>query len=118
MTGGALHQRNRTCNFIWAAAQARPVALLLRFFSSAEESDVPPQWPARRARRTAIDTRGAHRKHEAPIGSGITCQRGLPVPRGRVRRDVLYEFGLCVAHVQHAKSSASRKTNLSAKYGS
>src|ERR1700674_1116772 len=107
MTGGAVDQRNGTGSLIGAAAQASPVAVFFRFFPCAEKSDVPPQWPPRRARRPAINMRRAYGKHEAPIGPGIACQRRVPIPCGRVRRDVLYKFGLYVAHVQHAKSNAS-----------
>src|SRR4030088_1964518 len=107
MTGDALHQRNWAGNLIRAATQARPVTFLFLFCPRAKESNVAPQRPARRARRTAINVRRTHRKHEAPIGTGVACQRGLPVPRGRMRRNVLYESGLCAAHVGYAKSSAS-----------
>src|SRR5436190_16210331 len=107
MSGGALHYRNWTRNLIRSATQARPVTLLFRLFARAEESDVAPERPARRARRPTIDVSRAHGKHEASIGPGVACQRGPPVPRGCVCRDVLYEFGLCVAHVQYAKSNAT-----------
>src|SRR6266404_6635379 len=111
MTGGTLHQRNRAGNLIRAATQARPVTFFFRFFSRAKKSDVAPQRPARWARRTAINMRRAHGKHEAPIGPGVACQRGLTVPRGRVRRNVLYESGLCLAHVRYAKSRSEEHTS-------
>jgi len=104
-----LHQRHRTRNFIWPAAQARPVPLLFRFFPGTEERDVAPQRPPRRARGPAIDMCGAHGQHEAPIGSGIACQRCPPVSRGRMCRNVLCKFSLCVAHVHTLKIAQAEK---------
>jgi hypothetical protein len=40
MARGAIHQRNGSGNFVWAAAEARPIAVFFRFFSRVEEYDI------------------------------------------------------------------------------